>query len=283
MPTVDLSERAVIDVDGEDAESFLQNLITTNLDDLARDDLKPGALLSPQGKILFQFLVSRRASGGFRLDLPQAPADDLVKRLTLYRLRATVAISKQSEALVRISFGDDSAASQTESTYRDRRFAAEPVYRVYGAAPAVNSDEREWTLLRIRHGVAEAPADFALGDAFPHDINFDQIEGVSFRKGCFVGQEVVSRMQHRGTARRRVLIASAEQSLPEAGTPVTVNGREIGTLGSTVGNIGLALVRIDRVKDAMDGGAAILAGDIAIRLAIPPEHRFTFPAETQEA
>jgi folate-binding protein YgfZ len=140
-----------------------------------------------------------------------------------------------------------------------------------------------WTALRIAHGVAEAPTDYALGDAFPHDINLDQTGGVSFRKGCFVGQEVVSRMQHRGTARKRILIVTGASDLPATGTSITANEREIGTLGSVAGSSGLGLVRIDRVKDALDSGKAILAGDIPIHLAIPSEHRFTFPEAKQEA
>ncbi len=125
--------------------------------------------------------------------------------------------------------------------------------------------------------------DYLLGDAFPHDVNLDQTGGVSFRKGCFVGQEVVSRMQHRGTARRRILIVSCASELPATGTSITADGREIGTLGSVAGNAGLALVRIDRVKEATHKGIPILAGEVAVHLAIPPEHRFTFPEATQEA
>jgi folate-binding protein YgfZ len=283
MPRLSLSGRAVLNVTGEDAEDFLQNLITTDLDTLEHDDLKPGALLNPQGKILFEFLVSRN-SAGLRLDTLQTATDDFLKRLTLYKLRAKVQIAVDSEALVHVSWENESGSSKTESTVHDRRFPqALNVMRRYGGEPASDVPESMWTALRIVHGVAEAPLDYALGDAFPHDINLDQTGGVSFKKGCFVGQEVVSRMQHRGTARRRMLIVTGASDLPEAGTSITAKEREIGTLGSVAGLSGLALVRIDRVKDAMDSGIPILAGDIPIHLAIPPEHRFTFPEATQEA
>jgi folate-binding protein YgfZ len=283
MPRLSLSGRAVLNVAGEDAEDFLQNLITTDLDTLEHDDLKPGALLNPQGKILFEFLVSRN-SAGLRLDTLQTATDDFLKRLTLYKLRAKVQIAVDSEALVHVSWENESGSSKTESTVHDRRFPqALNVMRRYGGEPASDVPESMWTALRIVHGVAEAPLDYALGDAFPHDINLDQTGGVSFKKGCFVGQEVVSRMQHRGTARRRMLIVTGASDLPEAGTSITAKEREIGTLGSVAGLSGLALVRIDRVKDAMDSGIPILAGDIPIHLAIPPEHRFTFPEATQEA
>jgi tRNA-modifying protein YgfZ len=283
MPRLSLSGRAVLNITGEDAEDFLQNLITTDLDALEQGDLKPGALLNPQGKILFEFLVSRNGDG-LRLDMLQTSADDLLKRLTLYKLRAKVQIAVDSESLVQVFWESESGALETDSTVRDLRFPNEiNVRRHYRGVPLPNKDETVWTALRIAHGVAEAPLDYGLGDAFPHDINLDQIGGVSFRKGCFVGQEVVSRMQHRGTARRRILIVTGTSDLPETGTSITANGREIGTLGSVAGSLGLALARIDKAKDAMDSGIPILAGDIPIHLAIPPEHRFTFPEATQEA
>jgi folate-binding protein YgfZ len=270
-------------VNGEDAEDFLQNLITTDLDTLERGDMKPGALLNPQGKILFEFLVSR-VGAGLRLDTLLTSAEDLSKRLMLYKLRARVQIAVHLEPVVQVLWESESDASETDSTLRDRRFPdAIGVKRQYGGPDADQDEAAAWTALRIRHGVAEAPLDYSLGDAFPHDVNLDQTGGVSFRKGCFVGQEVVSRMQHRGTARRRILIATGNSSLPEPGTAITANEREIGELGSVAGSSALALARIDRVKDAMDSGVPILAGDIPIHLAIPPEHRFTFPEATQEA
>src|SRR5690606_23997712 len=102
----------------------------------------------------------------------------------------------------------DSTSSETDSTLADRRFPPEAgVRRAYRAEAASDAEPDGWTRLRIRHAVAESGSDFAAGDAFPHDVLLDQNDGVGMRKGCYVGQEVVSRMQHRGTARRRVLIA----------------------------------------------------------------------------
>ncbi|UGX87886.1 CAF17-like 4Fe-4S cluster assembly/insertion protein YgfZ [Phyllobacterium meliloti] len=283
MPSANLSGRVVLDVTGDDAEKFLQNLITTDLDGLDKGDLKPGALLSPQGKILFEFLVAR-IPDGLLLDTLETSVSDLTKRLTLYKLRAKVQITVRPESVIQVSWGNESGASENDSSVRDRRFPdALNVRRHYGTEAAPTADETQWMALRIAHGVAEAPFDYALGDAFPHDVNLDQISGVSFKKGCFIGQEVVSRMQHRGTARRRILIASGNANLPETGAAITANGRDIGTLGSVVGNAGLALVRIDRVKDAVDAGTPILSGETTLTLAIPPEHRFTFPVTTQEA
>ncbi len=279
MPFAQLKDRAVISVSGPDAEHFLQNILTTDLDALAPYVAKPGALLSPQGKILFDFLISRSGENGFRLECRADVADDFLRRLTLYKLRAKVEIAKQDQGFVTVAWGTDSTASQTDSTdISDARFGEVAVRRSYGATPA-GGDPAAWQALRIASGIAESGSDYQLGDAFPHDVLLDETGGVGFNKGCYVGQEVVSRMQHRGTARRRVLIVSADHALPPSGTELTVAGRPVGTLGSSEGTTGLAIARIDRVKAALDADQPILAGDVAVSLAIPAWAKFSFPRE----
>src|SRR6185312_14775867 len=278
MPFALLQDRALISVSGADAEHFLQNILTVDLDKLGQDEAKPGALLSPQGKILFDFLVSRAGENTFRLECRADIADDFVRRLTLYRLRAKVELSKQGQAPVTVAWGNDSSASSVESIISDTRFIKDAVTRRYGPAEG-DGDLAAWNAFRIAHGVAESGADYTLGDAFPHDVLLDQTGGVGFQKGCYVGQEVVSRMQHRGTARRRVLIASADTALPAPGTGISSAGKALGVLGSTEGRQGLAIARIDRVKDAIDAGQVITAGDVAVTLAIPGWATFTFPQQ----
>jgi folate-binding protein YgfZ len=284
MPFALLKERALILVSGPDAEHFLQNILTTDLDVLAADAVKPGALLTPQGKVLFDFLISRCSDNGFRLECRADIADDFVRRLMLYRLRAKVEIAKQDQAFVTVAWGDDSGASTVDSTaLSDARFRDVAVQRSYGATAREGGDLETWQALRIANGIAESGSDYALGDAFPHDVLLDETGGVGFKKGCYVGQEVVSRMQHRGTARRRVLVAAAAGSLPPAGTEVTVSGRTIGTLGSVSGGRGLAIARIDRVKAALDAGEAIMAGGVPVTLAIPAWATFTLPQDAISA
>jgi folate-binding protein YgfZ len=279
MPTVQL-DRAVIEVAGPEAEHFLQNIVTTDLDRLGEGEARPSALLTPQGKILFEFLVSRAGENRLMLDVMADAADDFVKRLTLYRLRAKATIFKQDQLLVGAAWENDSGSSQTDSTarLRDVRFAApHPVWRLYGPAIVADATAADWDALRVRCAVAEAGADYAPGDAFPHDVLLDQNGGVGFQKGCYVGQEVVSRMQHRGTARRRVLTAETDAALPPAGTDITAGGRTVGQLGTVAGRHGLAIARIDRVKDALDSGVPLMAGDAALTLAIPGWAKFHFP------
>lgn len=273
MPTAHLEGRATVMVTGADAETFLQNILTTDLSSLGAGEARPGALLSPQGKILFDFLVSR-VEEGLRLETRSEAAGDFVRRLMLYRLRAKADISQPDESVVAVSW--DAGSPLPPDAVRDLRFR-EPVFRHYGERTPAGASQADWHAYRIAQGIAESGDDYALGDAFPHDVLLDQTGGIGFTKGCYVGQEVVSRMQHRGTARRRILVARADGRLPEPGTSVTAAGRSIGSVGSSSGNTGLALVRIDRVKDATDAGAAIMAGDVAVSLEIPEWASFTFP------
>jgi folate-binding protein YgfZ len=294
MPIARLEDRALISISGPDAEPLLQNIITTDLDGLAPGEARAGALLNPQGKILFDFLVSRAAGNGFILECRADIAGDFMRRLLLYKLRAKVEISKQEQSVVAVSWPNESAPSGIDSTssrsdsgtsqiesgwIRDARFPNSAVFRSYAPAPAGDPTSDAWHAFRIGHGVAESGADYALGDAFPHDVLLDELGGIGFRKGCYVGQEVVSRMQHRGTARRRVLIVTASGMLPEPGASVTAGGRSLGLLGSVAGKTGLAILRIDRVKEALDAGAPIAAGAVPVQLAIPAFAKFTFPNE----
>jgi tRNA-modifying protein YgfZ len=270
MPVSNLTNRALIRVSGTEAENFLHNLVTADTEGLGTGELFPGALLTPQGKILFDFLVSRDG-GSFVLDCRSDIAAEFAKRLKFYRLRAKADIEVQEQALVSVSWQSDSSAGGL----RDARFDRDqPVFRSYGAE--AGGEETEYLRLRIENGVAEGGADYAFGDVFPHDVNLDQTGGVSFSKGCYVGQEVVSRMQHRGTARRRALLAAGEGTLA-SGAEITSGGRPIGALGSALENKALALVRIDKVKDAMDAGAEIKAGSVPIRLSLPPRATFSWP------
>ncbi len=280
MPTALLDDRALISIAGPEAEPFLQNLITTDLDALPPDSAKPGALLSPQGKILFDFLISR-APDGFALECRADVADDFIRRLTMYRLRAKVMISKLDQSVVAISWPTYEGGSQTDSSggraLLDLRFPdAAPVWRWYGFTGSTAS-QGSWHAFRIAKGIAESGSDYDLGDAFPHDVLLDQTGGVSFRKGCYVGQEVVSRMHHRGTARRRVLIATGHGALPTSRTEILAGGRPIGALGSVAGVHAIAIVRIDKVRAALDDDVAITAGGVVLDLSIPPWANFTFP------
>jgi len=266
VPIVHLQDRALVYVGGETATEFLQGLVTSDVEALLPGVVGPSALLTPQGKIMFDFLVSLAPEGGYRIDLRAAHADDFIRRLTLYRLRAKITITLMHAVAVHAIWGDGGA----NNALIDSRFpAGSSVLRLYGDGPLADADLDAWTELRIRHGIAESGADYALSDVFPHDVLMDKSGGIGFRKGCFVGQEVVSRMQHRGTARRRVVTVRAAEPLPASGADITAGGRTLGSLGSVLGAEGLAIVRTDRVAEALADGLPLTVGGVAVALALP--------------
>ncbi|MEL6818303.1 MAG: folate-binding protein YgfZ [Pseudomonadota bacterium] len=278
MPTVLLPDRSLIAVSGADAEHLLQNVVTCNLEDLQEGIARPGALLTPQGKILFDFLISRTDDTGFIIDIRADQVDPFTKRMILYKLRSDMTLTVISGRHVAVSFNDGSSAPPNAK--KDERFKKQTVSRLVVDSPfnETGEDRSAWDALRIEHGVAEGGTDFDLGDAFPHDVSLDQNSGVDFKKGCYVGQEVVSRMQHRGTARRRVMVAHATDQLPASGSEVTANGKPAATLGTVVGNRSLMIGRLDRVQEALKEGTPLRAGNITIQsVTLPPSVTYGWP------
>jgi folate-binding protein YgfZ len=282
-----LPERSTVAVEGPDAHKFLQDLITNDLDLLKSQSTVHAGLLSPQGKILFEFIVVQ-TERGFVLDTVRARAKDLVKRLTLYKLRAKIEISDRGDDQdVYAAWGE--GAEQVAQGYADPRLAGLGVriVRPKDAAIAETEDVAAYEAHRIALGVPEADKDYVLGDTFPHEACFDILHGVAFDKGCFVGQEVVSRVQHRGTARKRFVIVEGNAALPPAKTEVTA-GEEparavIGVMGSSVGTSGLALVRIDRAAEMLAKGQKIVAGDVVVTLRVPSWAPYALSASVSEA
>jgi folate-binding protein YgfZ len=278
MTAVTLNNRSFISIAGADAEDLLQGIVTTDLTLVQAGEAWPGALLTPQGKILFEFLIGRTETG-FVAETSAADADALIKRLTLYRLRAKVTFEKQETGEVTLLWDD----ALPEPGLRDRRLALAGIAlsRVpgHGGTDAVSL----YRTLRFANGVSGGGEDGALTDYFPHDLLMDKNGGLSFKKGCYIGQEVVSRMQHRGTARRRLASVSADYALAEPGTALVAGGREIGTLIAAEGDRGLAVVRIDKAGAAMAAGSAIVLGEQAVTAALPAWSGLDFPNEADEA
>ncbi|MDH0614540.1 MULTISPECIES: folate-binding protein YgfZ [unclassified Agrobacterium] len=273
MPSALLADRRLIRVSGTGAEEFLNNLITTDVENLPEGEARASALLTPQGKILFDFLISRDGTD-FLIETGAAEQETLLRRLTMYKLRAPVDLKPETVEGVSVFWNE----TAPEAGVRDSRFAKADVdlFRVAGAS--ASGDAAAYDALRIEHGIAESVRDYALQDAFPHDVLMDVNDGVSFKKGCFVGQEVVSRMKHRGTARRRVVTVSAEGALPASGTEITADGKPVGTLGTVCGDRALAIVRIDRIADALASGTPLLAATVPVTVALPAWSGLSFPA-----
>jgi tRNA-modifying protein YgfZ len=285
MKAAFLPDRGVVKVSGEDARNFLNGLVTTDLTLLRPGFGRFGALLTPQGKITVDFLVTEAPSsdgGGFLIDCARALAQGLADKLGFYKLRAKVAVENLSDNLGVLAAWDGDPAMKPDLAFADPRNAAlgwripvpaELAQKVADLIGADLVDSAAYDAHRIASGVPRGGLDFMYGDAFPHETNMDRLNGVDFDKGCYVGQEVVSRMQHRGTARTRTVRVIVDGPAPEPGAAILAGDRTLGTMGSTAGHNGLALIRIDRAADALEAGVPLTAGGLAIRLAEPGDVR----------
>jgi tRNA-modifying protein YgfZ len=291
MKAAFLADRGVVKVAGSDARDFLNGLVTTDVSQLRPGLGRFGALLTPQGKITADFLITEATAGqggGFLLDCPRALAQGLADKLGFYKLRAKVTIENLSENLGVLAAWDGDPALVPDLAFADPRDAAlgwrilvpeELAQKTADLIGAELVDSAAYDGHRIAAGVPRGGLDFSYGDAFPHETNMDRLHGVDFDKGCYVGQEVVSRMQHRGTARTRTIRVIVDGAAPEPGATILAGDKPIGTMGSTSGYNALALIRIDRAADALAAGISLTAGGIAIRLAAPDD-LLTAPKQT---
>jgi folate-binding protein YgfZ len=291
MKAAFLPDRGVVKIAGSDARDFLNGLVTTDVTLLRPGLGRFGALLTPQGKITTDFLITEAPSGhggGFLIDCPRALAQALADKLGFYKLRAQVNVENLSDSLGVLAAWDGDPALKPDLAFADPRNAAlgwrilVPRELAQKAADLIGAeivDSSAYDAHRVAAGVPRGGLDFIYGDAFPHETNMDRLHGVDFDKGCYVGQEVVSRMQHRGTARTRTVRIILDGPAPEPGAVVLAGDKPVGTMGSTAGQHGLALIRIDRAADALEAGTPLTSGGLAIRLAEPDELRST-PRQT---
>ena len=279
MKSAFLPDRSVVKVAGEDARNFLNGLITTDLDRLKPGLGRFGALLTPQGKIIVDFLITEVPAGhggGFLIDCPKALAEGLATKLKFYKLRAKVTVENLDLGV--LAAWDGQLAAQPDLAFADPRNEAlgtrilipeDIKQKLSDLIGAELVDAAEYETHRIALGVPRGGLDFMYSDAFPHETNMDRLAGVDFDKGCYVGQEVVSRMQHRGNARTRSVKVLLDGPSPEIGAAILAGDKPVGTIGSSADGKGIALVRIDRVADALDAGQPLTAGGLALTLAEP--------------
>jgi folate-binding protein YgfZ len=279
-----LPDRGVVKVAGLDARKFLNGLVTADMSKVTEQSPCYAALLTPQGKIILDFIVVGDDETLF-LDCPRALAATLVDRLAFYRLRAKVVVEDVSDITCVMAIWDGAAPALWGVNYPDPRLPELGLRSISppdppAAAAAFGAelvDAAAYEAHRIALGVPTGGLDFAYGDAFPHEADMDQLNGVDFQKGCFVGQEVVSRMEHRGSARTRVVPVALDGAAPAIGSAVTAAGKPMGVMGSAAGRRALALLRLDRVDEALAAGASLQAGGVALKLVKPAWARFAFP------
>src|SRR3954447_13284151 len=255
MKAAFLPDRGVIKVSGEDARTFLNGLVTTDVTLLQPGLGRFGALLTPQGKITADFLITEAPAGhggGFLIDAPRALAQNLADKLGFYKLRAKVAVENISDHLGVLAVWDGEPATKPDLAFADPRSDAlgwrilvpeELKQKVADLIGADLVDSEAYEAHRIKSGAPRGGLDFMYGDAFPHETNMDRLHGVDFEKGCYVGQEVVSRMQHRGTARTRTVKIILDDFSRDPGATIPAGEKPVGTMGSTSGKNGLALIR----------------------------------------
>jgi tRNA-modifying protein YgfZ len=276
MPVAHLSDRSVVRIAGPDAASLLQNVVTLSIPGVEQSGLGYGALLTPQGKILWDFLL-HKLDDGFAADVRVGEAEAFAKRLNLYKLRAKVEIALAPQFAVFVGWADD-PPPEAEGRSDPRLTALGTRWVAPAAALKPHASTADWHRHRIALAIPEGGVDFIFGDAFPFDAAMDSLHGVAFEKGCFVGQEVVSRMRHRGTARRRIVALHAKAALPEPGADIVAGERPMGRLGSSVDGHAIGLVRLDRLRAALDDGLPVRAGPEEVAVALPSWATYGWPA-----
>ena len=258
-----LPGRSILSVQGPEAGHFLNNLLTSDIDHLAEGQAGYAALLTPQGKILFDMILLGQGDG-YLIDCAASQRADLMKRLAMYKLRAKVEIAARDDLAVGVS------PVEVPASYRDPRSAAIG-WRTIGTP---QGEAEGYDAARIAAGLADSEADLGSGEFFPHEANLDQLGGVNFRKGCYVGQEVVSRMEHRGLARSRILPVVLAGAAPPKGTDIRSGEKQVGTLLSSSGPNALALIRLDRLAEAT---APLLADGVTVKVQKPGWAKYAVP------
>jgi folate-binding protein YgfZ len=289
---VALDNRGVISLTGEDTIDFLQGLVSNDISQVTADRSIYATLLTPQGKFLFDFIVSAWP-GGVLLDVEADRRADLVKRLTMYKLRSKVEIADLTDShAVFAAFGGTDPAqalglpseSGTARALDDGVAVVDPRMADLGVrvvAPAAvaktllgdagfaagSADDYERHRLTL--GVPDGGRDILVDKSFLLESNVEELNGISFDKGCFVGQELTARTKHRGVVRKRIFQVQCDGPLPEAGTAIMRGDVEAGTMRSGIDHIGLALLRLEHVEAAAESGEPLTAGDTKVTAVKP--------------
>ena len=236
--------RKLLEISGTDRRDFMQGLITNNIDRIA-NGLLYAALLTPQGKFLTDFFLFERGQT-IIIDAPAITADALIARLNMFKLRADVAIAPADIQIFR------GTGPLPDNAMADPRHAALG-WRQYGEE--TGDDGSDWDAIRVAHCIPETGIELIPNTSFILETGFERLNGVDFKKGCYVGQEVVARMKHKTTLRKGLLTVNIKGHAP-VGTPITVNGKPVGTIFTQSGGHAIAYLRFDRAKGEMLAGQA---------------------------
>lgn len=282
-----LEDRGVLAVSGEDARQFLQDIVSNDVTKVGADHAVYASLLTAQGKFLHEFFMVEFDPGNgpaLILDGERERLADLVRRLTMYRMRAKVDLADLSESWsVAALFGEGTHAALGLDTsagaaaaFGDGVAFADPRLGALGARALLPRAEAtkilktagfvagvptDYDLLRLSHGIPDGSRDIIVDKSFPLEVGFDELHAIDYDKGCYIGQELTARTHHRGKIRKRLFRVDIDGPLPAPGTPVHHGDKEVGVMRSGLDGIGLALLRIEQVEAAAKAGEALVAGD----------------------
>lgn len=242
----DANDRTVLKISGGDARRFLQDLVTNNLDN---DGLIYAALLTPKGKYLFDFFLLEQ-QGIWFLDVQSGCTAALAQRLSMYRLRADVVI-EDSGLHVQRGLG-----AAPDGAYADPRHAAMG-WRMY-ASDTGSEAGIDWDAIRVEHCIPETGIELIADETYILEAGFERLNGVDFKKGCYVGQEISARMKHKAELRKGLALVQIEGSAA-VGTPITADGKAAGVLYTQSGGKAIAYLRFDRAKGVLKAEDCTLA------------------------
>jgi folate-binding protein YgfZ len=264
MPPPARLDRTLLRLSGADARSLLQGLVTQNVDRLGSEPVLYAGLLTPQGKVIADMLLWAAPDGAVIVDADPARGSDLFRRLNLYKLRAAAVIEDVSatHAVLASDEAFDGAAADPRLAELGFRAISENVSACAADVAALNRR-------RIALGVPDLAADAAPEEVFALEALFEEFDGVDFQKGCFVGQENVSRMKRRATTRKKFCPILFEGAAPVQGAPIRAGEAELGTVRAVGDQSALALLRLDRALEAQQRGESLRAGETIVRLAPP--------------
>src|SRR5215472_7917969 len=276
-----LDDRGVLAVSGPDRRPFLQGLVSNDVDKVSPSAARYAALLTAQGKYLHDFMIAE-AGESLWLDAEAARLGDLQRRLSIYRLRAKVALDERPDLSVAAIFGpdafitlglpDEPGAAQPFGSgvvFVDPRLAAlgarailprNEARALFADAGIAEAGFDSYNRLRLSLGIPDGSRDLMLEKSILLEAGFDELNGIDWQKGCYIGQELTARTKYRGLVKKRLMPVRIEGPSPSPGAVVTADGREVGEMRSSRDGLGLALLRIEKLRE----GERLAAGEATL-------------------
>ena len=241
---IKLSDRSILSIGGKDSQSFLQAIITCNVEKMSSNP-GYGAILTPQGKLLYDFIIFKK-NNEFLLDISKLNIKDFKKLLTIYRLRSDISIEEKFDLSVFVDI---------ENKTEDIKFL-DPRLVEMGSRDILESESLDYGTdlilyknQKIKLGIAETGDDLDAGEIFPMEANLDYLKGIDFHKGCFIGQDVSSRMFRKGTAKKRIVCFTSNDDFTNK-EEIVYNGTRIGTVIKKIDTNGIALIKVDKISNS---------------------------------